>query len=111
MVVIREGDGIMNTQPHPDRVSSPKRRGRGCLIWLGGLVAALLGLLLLGARYESVSEARDRRGYPPPGQLVEVGGYRLHIHCTGQGSPTVVIDSGWGDMSASWAWVQPDVAR
>ena len=43
--------------------------------------------------------------------MVDVGGYRLHINCTGEGSPTVVIKSGWGDMSASWGWVQPEVAK
>lgn len=52
------------------------------------------------------------RAYPPPGQLVDVGGYRLHINCTGTGSPTVVIDAGLGDWSASWSsWVQPEVAK
>jgi pimeloyl-ACP methyl ester carboxylesterase len=93
------------------RAPRSKRRGRRFLVWLGGLVAALLGLLLLGARYESVSEASDRRAYPPPGRLVDVGGYRLHINCVGTGSPTVVIDSGAGDWSATWSsWVQPGVA-
>ena len=43
--------------------------------------------------------------------MVDVGGYRLHINCTGSGSPTVVIESGWGDSSASWGWVQPEVAK
>jgi hypothetical protein len=87
-------------------------RGRGCLQWLGGLVTAVVGLMLLGAVYESRAEAADVRSYPPPGQLVDVGGYRLHIHCTGTGSPTVVIDAGWGDWSASWSsWVQPEVAK
>ena len=43
--------------------------------------------------------------------MVDVGGYRLHINCTGEGSPTVVIESGWGDMSATWGWVQPEVAK
>jgi pimeloyl-ACP methyl ester carboxylesterase len=44
--------------------------------------------------------------------MVDVGGYRLHINCVGTGSPTVVIDAGSGDWSASWSsWVQPDVAR
>jgi hypothetical protein len=62
----------MDKQQHVERVSAPKRRGRGCLVWLGGIAAALLGLMLLGALYESVSEARDRRAYPPPGQLRDV---------------------------------------
>jgi pimeloyl-ACP methyl ester carboxylesterase len=43
--------------------------------------------------------------------MVDVGGYRLHINCMGTGSPTVVIESGLGDWSASWSsWVQPQVA-
>ena len=101
----------MNKQQHMERVASPKRRGRGCFVWLGGIVAALLGLMLIGALYESVSEAHDRRAYPPPGQLVDVGGYRLHINCVGTGSPTVVIDAGAGDWSATWSSrVQPGVA-
>ena len=62
---------------------------RRFLIWSGRVLAILLGLALLGAAYESVSEAADARAYPPPGQMVDVGGYRLHIHCTGAGSPTV----------------------
>ncbi|HEU5087057.1 MAG TPA: alpha/beta hydrolase [Roseiflexaceae bacterium] len=44
--------------------------------------------------------------------MVDVGGYRLHINCVGTGSPTVVIDAGWGDWSASWSsWVQPEAAK
>src|SRR5262249_47184760 len=40
------------------------------------------------------------------------GGYRLHINCVGAGGPTVVIEAGWGDWSASWgSWVQPEVAK
>jgi pimeloyl-ACP methyl ester carboxylesterase len=74
-------------------------------------LAIILGLMLVGYIYEPIAETADAKAYPPPGQLVDVGGYRLHINCTGQGSPTVVIESGWGDMSASWGWVQPEVAK
>ena len=81
------------------------------MIWLGGIVAVFLVLLLAGTVYEQRSEAADIKAYPAPGQMVDVGGYRLHIHCTGSGSPTVVIESGWGDSSAVWGWVQPEVAR
>ena len=89
----------------------PIRRGRKRLLWLGGTVAGLLVLLIAGAIYESAAEVADARTYPPPGQMVDVGGYRLHLNCTGSGSPTVVIESGWGDSSASWGWVQPEVAK
>ncbi len=95
-----------NVEAHPSKRQSP-----GCLIWLGRSVFLILGLMLIGVTYESLAEAADMRAYPPPGQMVDVGGYRLHINCTGTGSPTVVIESGWGDMSAGWGWVQPEVAK
>jgi pimeloyl-ACP methyl ester carboxylesterase len=43
---------------------------------------------------------------PPPGRLIDLGGYRLHIHCQGMGSPTVVLDAGLGDWSTHWTAVQ-----
>jgi pimeloyl-ACP methyl ester carboxylesterase len=69
-----------------------------------------LVLLLAGAAYESAAEAADLRDYPPPGRLLDVGGHRLHIHCTGSGSPTVVVDAGLGDWSTIWVGVQQAVA-
>lgn len=92
-------------------VDSTKRRRPGFFRWLGGFVLLVLVLILLGAIYEPLAEAADAKSYPPPGQMVDVGGYRLHINCTGTGSPTVVIEAGWGDTSASWGWVQPEVAK
>ncbi len=94
------------------RTRTSRRRGRGCFLWLGVSLAALLGLALVGYIYEPMAEAADAKAYPPPGQMVDVGGYRLHIHCTGTGSPTVVIDAGLGDWSTSWGgYVQPEVAK
>jgi pimeloyl-ACP methyl ester carboxylesterase len=86
-------------------------RGRRLLAWTAGTVAALLALGTVGALYESAAEARDARAFTPPGRMVDVGGHRLHIDCVGTGSPTVVIDAGWGDWSATWSSsVQPGVA-
>jgi pimeloyl-ACP methyl ester carboxylesterase len=90
---------------------SPNLRGRGGMILLGGIMAVLLILLLVGWIYEPIAEAAEAKANPPTGQMVDVGGYRLHIHCTGSGSPTVVIESGWGESSATWGWVQPEVAK
>src|SRR5207245_5629287 len=92
------------------------RRGRTRARQIGRGLIGVLGLLvllgLIGAVYESVAEAADARAYPPPGQMIDVGGHRLHINCVGTGSPTVVIDAGWGDSSGPWSsWVQPGVAR
>ncbi len=67
--------------------------------------------MVAGWIYEPMAEAADAKAYPPPGQMVDVGGFRLHINCTGTGSPTVVIESGLGDWSATWGWVQPEVAK
>src|SRR6476619_5964306 len=107
---------MMTTVPSTMDILSPAWRiGRRVLRGIGRTLAALVGLIavlgLVGTVYESAAEAADVRAYPPPGQLVDVGGYRLHINCTGTGSPTVVIESGWGDMSAAWGWVQPEVAK
>lgn len=87
------------------------RRGRRFLLWLGRIAAGVVVLLLAGALFESVAEASDAKAYPPPGRLVDVGGYRLHIYCTGEGSPAVVIDAGLGDWSTAWGFVQPEVAQ
>lgn len=46
-----------------------------------------------------------------PGKLVDVGGYKLYLDCRGEGSPTVVLESGLDDSSAAWGAVQPEVAR
>src|SRR6266508_2924677 len=101
----------MNNQNQIGKAPASKRRGKGCLQWLGASLVSLVVLTLVGCIYEPIAEAADAKAYPPPGQMVDVGGYRLHINCTGEGSPTVVIESGWGDSSASWGWVQPEVAK
>lgn len=44
----------------------------------------------------------------PPGILVDAGGYRVHLYCTGTGAPTVMIAGGF---SFDWALVQPEVAK
>jgi pimeloyl-ACP methyl ester carboxylesterase len=51
------------------------------------------------------------RAIPPPGTLVDIGGFRLHLHCRGEGSPTIVLDAALGASSLSWSLVQPDLAR
>lgn len=80
------------------------------------LIALLLiGLLALaGARYERRAEQALAERYPPPGQLVDVGGRRLHLVCMGDkrpGQPTVIFEAGHGDWSASWRRVQPQIGQ
>lgn len=71
----------------------------------------IAGLILAGASYEAIASGGDAKAYPPPGQLVDVGGYRLHIQCMGSGNPTVVIDAGLGGTSLDWNLVQDDLSK
>ncbi|HSC29476.1 MAG TPA: alpha/beta hydrolase [Vicinamibacterales bacterium] len=48
---------------------------------------------------------------PVPGRLIDIGGFRLHLHCSGSGRPAVILDSALGGSSVSWSLVQPEVAR
>jgi len=80
-----------------------------------GLLAIVLLLAAVGFMYENISEARDRRFNPMPGRRVAIlsGGSSLYLHidCTGQGTPAVVLDSGLGDSFISWQKVQLEIAR
>ena len=78
---------------------------------LFGLLVALIALPLSGATYEAIMALGDAQRYPPPGKLVDVGGYNLHIYCVGQGSPTVILEAGGGHMSLDWVLIQPDLAK
>ena len=77
------------------------------------VVYPLLGIYALagvGGGYETIREALDRR-IVAPGQLVDVGGHRLHLRCTGSGTPTVLLEAGLGETGAYWEWISPAVAR
>lgn len=81
------------------------------LRWVLYPICAALLLAALGGGYETMREPLDRSAYPMPGQLVDVGGRQLHLSCTGTGSPTVVLEAGFGGDSTSWAWIAPEVAQ
>jgi pimeloyl-ACP methyl ester carboxylesterase len=74
-------------------------------------VLAVLMLASVGGGYQTVRRSIDTWAYPMPGQLVDVGGHRMHLHCTGSGSPTVVLEPGHGGASSDLGWVAPAVAR
>jgi pimeloyl-ACP methyl ester carboxylesterase len=92
-----------------------KRRSTGFLGWLRritfGFMILLIALAATGATYQAVATARDTAAFPAPGQLVDVGGYKLHIHCVGDGRPTVVLEASLANISSDWSWVQPEVAK
>jgi hypothetical protein len=63
-------------------------------------MATLVALGLIGVAYQALATQADRRNFPPPGALVDVGGHRLHIQCAGAGRPVVVLETGALAMSA-----------
>jgi pimeloyl-ACP methyl ester carboxylesterase len=72
-----------------------------------GMIAIIVILLGgIGRVYQVAAETKDTQQYRPLGKMVDVGGYRLHLHCTGEGSPTVVLESGLGEPALQWALVQ-----
>jgi pimeloyl-ACP methyl ester carboxylesterase len=90
------------------RVRRSLAAGRGR--WLLYPVVAVMAAAAVGGAVETVGLAVDQRAYAMPGQLYDVGDYGLHLHCTGSGSPSVVLQSGLGESSANWARIAPAVA-
>lgn len=83
------------------------RRTLRIFVVLGGF---LLVAALSGTTYQRLATRRDLAATPAPGRLVDIGGYRLHLWCTGEGAPAVILDAGLGGSSADWGFVQPEVA-
>src|SRR5438552_9801401 len=76
-------------------------------------VGLLLLVLLPGATAWAQSESTSPP-FPAPGKLVDVGGWRLHLNCTGDArpsQPTVILKAGKADFSVEWSLVQPGVAK
>ena len=81
--------------------------------WTKRVLAGVVGLAFLaslGATYQWLATSRDLAATPPPGQLVDIGGYRLHLWCMGAGAPAVVLESGLGGGAFTWSQVQKDTA-
>jgi pimeloyl-ACP methyl ester carboxylesterase len=105
----------MNTTSNSIKLSTaPNQHGLK-----GRMGRTLLGLILLslilagaGAAYQTIADRNANTTYPPPGQLIDVGGYRLHLNCLGQGSPTVILETGGGGFgSLDFTYIQPELAK
>lgn len=84
------------------------RRLRNALLTLSGIVVLLA---FAGAAYQAIETRANAHRSPEAGRLVDIGGYRLKINCTGKGSPTVILEAGLGDASIEWKRVQPEIAQ
>ena len=77
---------------------------------LGFLILLLLsgsGLWIAGR----VAQSSLSKNNPPLGQRVDIGAHRLHLHCIGEGAPTVVFEAGLNEFSVQWTSVQNEVAK
>jgi len=74
----------------------------GSDIFFAGLAGLVVLLAIVGAIYQSVESSNDLRAHSPPGRLVEVNGYKMHLYCVGDGSPTVILESGLNDSWLYW---------
>jgi pimeloyl-ACP methyl ester carboxylesterase len=77
------------------------------------LAVGVAALCALGAAYQAAASAMDRRNHLPPGQMVDVGGRRLHLRCSGPAAgPTVLLEHGGGGAGTlAWYLIQPEIAR
>ena len=71
----------------------------------------LAALVAAGVLYQRIAGQAASRRFPPPGEMIDVGGHRLHVSCSGAGHPSVVLESGIAASSISWAVVQPVIAQ
>ena len=92
--------------------SKKQRRGCfGCAFRAIGIIAGLFLLVaVVGCVFERQTAASNRENYPPQGELVTVNDRQMHIHCEGEGSPTVVLDAGQGGWSIAWGKVMPELS-
>ena len=85
-------------------------RKRILQIILGLLLIDAL-LLLAGFVYQQQAVAQEQKRFPAPGQMVDVGGHQLHIHCLGEGDVTIIVDTGAADWSLSWQHLHANLAQ
>lgn len=88
------------------------QKSKSCL-WRGltYMTVFVIVLAIAGTVYQTAATEADRRNFPPPGNLIDVGGFKMHIHCEGKGSPTVILETLSGGTSSYWGWIQPEVAK
>ena len=94
----------MNSKTFLPRISRFLTRS---FLWLSGFIVVLA---IAGMLYQTAATEADQRKYPPPGILVNVDGYKMHMYCMGEGSPTIVLDHAGGGSSVDWSLIQPKLA-
>ncbi len=82
--------------------------------WMLYAAISLVFIIMAAHILQSITTAVDRRTYPPPGRLVDIGGYRLHLNCQGNrlgNDPTIIAEAGAYGNSLTWNRIQAELAR
>jgi pimeloyl-ACP methyl ester carboxylesterase len=72
--------------------------------------ARLLSLLTMACLTSTMAAAQSSSSAPlpaAPGTMVDLGGYKLHLNCAGEGTPTVIFEAAFGGSSLDWEKVHP----
>ena len=88
-------------------VERSRRRHAGLRV-LAWSTVGLAAAGLAGSVAQRAAARRDELRFPPPGRMVDAGGFRMHldVHGEDRGGPTVVLEAGLGSFSPNWHWVQ-----
>jgi pimeloyl-ACP methyl ester carboxylesterase len=78
--------------------------------WLLYPFIGLVAVAAVGGTLETIALTRDAGRYEMSGALYDVGGHRLHLDCTGTGSPTVVLENGLNEISPLWSAITTRVS-
>jgi alpha-beta hydrolase superfamily lysophospholipase len=88
-----------------------RRATTGRSRWLLYPAIALVAVTAVSGAVETVTLAHDHGRFEMTGALYDVGGHRLHLSCTGTGSPTVVLENGLNEISPLWNGITTQVSR
>ena len=78
------------------------------------VLAVVVVLCVVGAMYQAIATRRDEQVHPPPGRMIDVGGFRLHVLEAGTaraGAPTVILEAGLMSTVMSWGALQRRLAE
>jgi pimeloyl-ACP methyl ester carboxylesterase len=79
--------------------------------FIGWFFVCVLAAALLGTLFQALGAHRDRKHFPPPGRLVDVGGHRLHLLESGSSDLTIVFEAGLMSTVLSWSNLQRELAQ
>jgi pimeloyl-ACP methyl ester carboxylesterase len=110
-------ESMAATDTSPETTPKPALpRRRGCWLYVRRVlkwsVIGLLLLVVLGVVYQIAATEIDKRTYAtPPSQYHTVNGVRMHLHCMGEGSPTIILEAGGYSFSTEWYWIHRQLAK